>query len=89
MAITMIRDLNDGRPCDTASWLPCIAHCPTIGGGEDYCVAWGSCYASLSSGVRPHGWLPSENTDENGVMWFATLEAAESHLATVEESLTA
>ena len=79
--IRFIRDMNDS-PSATETWRAALAECPPISGGNSqrWCVAWGRCYTSLSSGIRPLGWLESENTDTDGVLWFDSLETAQAYL---------
>lgn len=97
MAITIIRDLNDlndpeaesnANPNATDSWRAALAECPNPYGTDRqrWCVAWGKCYAQLTSGIRPLGWSEENNTDEDGCEWFDSLEEAESYLAEIESA---
>jgi hypothetical protein len=85
--VTILKDLNDS-PGATETWRAALAECPPPGGGdrERWCVAWGKCYAMLSSGVRPLGWSEDSNTDVDGVEWFDTLADAEAYLDDVADA---
>lgn len=86
--IRIIRDLNEGAPVACESWRAALAECtnPVGTDRERWCVAWGECYAMLSSGVRPLGWSSGANTDEDGVRWFDSLAEAEAYLACIESA---
>ncbi len=89
MTIKIIRDLND-NPGATETWRAALAECPPPMGGtrERWCVAWGKCYADLTSGIRPIAWMESNNTDTDGVQWFDSLEEAAQYLADIERATT-
>jgi hypothetical protein len=90
--ITILRDLNEGNPCTTDSWRAAAFHVPTAfavdgEGHQCYAVAWGECYAQLSSGVRPLGWGEDDNTDASGVEWYDSREDALARLEAIGEAV--
>jgi hypothetical protein len=64
-----------------------IGQCPTPNHREEFCFAGGKPAAQLYNGIRPLGWSDHNNTPEDWVEWFDTLEEAEKAFEEAKEAL--